>query len=181
RDHRFGRWQFGGHHHGDLPDRADHDHEDDPDHGHPADGTTLQDRGRRRLATDYPDGREFGSRPFYLDEPAAKDLFPSTFSRVAHAYKRRLDEVMARGEARGGIAVIDWVHPVPGKRILDLACGPGTLSYPIAKSVSPDGEVVGIDLAAGMIEIARREAPPGLLVRFELMDMADLRFPDHSF
>ena len=116
-----------------------------------------------------------------MDEPAAKDLFPSTFSRVAHAYKRRLDEVMARGEARGRIAVIDWVHPVPGKRILDLACGPGTLSYPIAKSVSPDGEVVGIDLAAGMIELARREAPPGLPVRFELMDMEDLRFPDHSF
>jgi len=88
---------------------------------------------------------------------------------------------MARGEARGRIAVIDWVHPVPGKRILDLACGPGTLSYPIAKSVSPDGEVVGIDLAAGMIELARREAPPGLPVRFELMDMEDLRFPDHSF
>jgi ubiquinone/menaquinone biosynthesis C-methylase UbiE len=117
---------------------------------------------------------------FYLEEPAAKDLFPSTFSRVAHAYKRRLDEVMARGEARGRIAVIDWVHPLPGQRILDLACGPGTLSYPIAKSVLPGGEVVGIDLAIGMIELAQRDAPPGLPVRFELMDMEDLRFPDQS-
>jgi len=88
---------------------------------------------------------------------------------------------MARGEARGRIAVIDWVHPTPGQRILDLACGPGTLTYPIAKSVSPGGEVVGIDLATGMIELARRDAPPGLPVRFELMDMEDLRFPDHSF
>ena len=116
-----------------------------------------------------------------MDEPAAKDLFPSTFSRVAHAYKRRLDEVMARGEARGRIAVIEWVHPLPGQRILDLACGPGTLTYPIAQSVSPGGEVVGIDLATGMIELARRDAPPGLPVRFELMDMEDLRFPDRSF
>jgi SAM-dependent methyltransferase len=32
-----------------------------------------------------------------------------------------------------------------------------------------------------MIELARREAPPGLPVRFELMDMEDLRFPDGSF
>jgi SAM-dependent methyltransferase len=87
---------------------------------------------------------------------------------------------MARGEARGRIAVIDWVHPLPGQRILDLACGPGTLSYPIAKSVLPGGEVVGIDLAIGMIELAQRDAPPGLPVRFELMDMEDLRFPDHS-
>jgi ubiquinone/menaquinone biosynthesis C-methylase UbiE len=116
-----------------------------------------------------------------LDEPAAKDLYPSTFSRVAAAYKQRLDEVMARGEAHGRTAVIEWVEPTPGKRILDLACGPGTLTYPIAASVSPGGEVVGIDLATGMIELARRDAPQGLRLRFELMDMEDLRFPDHSF
>jgi O-methyltransferase/aklanonic acid methyltransferase len=116
-----------------------------------------------------------------LDEPAAKDLYPSTFSRHAGAYKRRLDEVMARGEAHGRSAVIDWVEPSPGKRILDLACGPGTLSYPIAKAVSPGGEVVGIDLAPGMIELAQRGAPTGLPVRFELMDIEDLRFPDHTF
>ncbi|HEX9097673.1 MAG TPA: methyltransferase domain-containing protein [Candidatus Dormibacteraeota bacterium] len=116
-----------------------------------------------------------------MDEPAAKDLYPGTFSRHAGAYKRRLDEVTARGEARGRSAVIAWVDPRPGKRILDLACGPGTLSYPIATSVSPGGEVVGIDLAPGMIELARRDAPPGLPVRFELMDIEDLRFPDHTF
>ena len=41
--------------------------------------------------------------------------------------------------------------------------------------------MIGIDLAPGMIELARREAPPGLPVRFELMDMEDLRFPDGYF
>src|SRR5438128_8375571 len=117
--------------------------------------------------------------PFYLDQPAAKDLYPATFSRVAAAYKRRLDEVMSRGEAHGRIAVIDWVDPRPGMRILDLACGPGTLSYPLAKAVSPDGDVVGIDLATGMIELAKLGAPPGLPLKFELMDMEDLRFSDH--
>jgi demethylmenaquinone methyltransferase/2-methoxy-6-polyprenyl-1,4-benzoquinol methylase len=116
-----------------------------------------------------------------LDQPAAKDLFPATFSRVAAAYKRRLDEVMARGEAHGRAAVIEWIDPTPGQRILDLACGPGTLSYPLAKAVSPGGELVGIDLATGMIELAQRDAPPGLPVRFELMDMEDLRFPDRHF
>src|SRR5260370_34989275 len=88
---------------------------------------------------------------------------------------------MARSESRGGAAVIDWVDPAPGKRILDLACGPGTLTYRLARDVSPDGEVVGIDLAPGMIELARREAPVGLPVRFELMGMEDLRFPDGDF
>jgi ubiquinone/menaquinone biosynthesis C-methylase UbiE len=116
-----------------------------------------------------------------LEEPAAKELYPGTFSRHAAAYKQRLDEVMARSESRGRAAVIDWVGPIPGMRILDLACGPGTLSFRLARDVSPDGEVVGIDLAPGMIELARREAPAGLPVRFELMDMEDLRLPDASF
>ena len=116
-----------------------------------------------------------------MEDRAAKDLFPSTFSRLATAYKRRLDEVMARGEAHGRAAVIAWIEPAPGKRILDLACGPGTLSYPIARAVSPGGEVIGIDLAPGMIELARLEAPPGLPLTFELMDMEELRFPDHRF
>jgi O-methyltransferase / aklanonic acid methyltransferase len=116
-----------------------------------------------------------------LDEPAAKDLYPGTFSRHAAAYKARLDEVMARSESRGRAAVIEWVDPRPGKRILDLACGPGTLSYRLARDVSPDGAVVGIDLAPGMIELARRDAAPGLPVRFELMDMEKLGFPDATF
>ena len=116
-----------------------------------------------------------------MDEPSAKDLYPGTFSRHAAAYKQRLDEVMARRESRGRTAVIDWVDPTPGKRILDLACGPGTLSYRLARDVSPDGEVVGIDLAPGMIELARKKAPTDLPVRFELMDMEELRFPDAHF
>lgn len=116
-----------------------------------------------------------------MDELAAKDLYPIAFSRVAAGYKQRLDQVMARSESRGRVAVINWVDPTPGKRILDLACGPGTLSYRLARSVLPDGEVVGIDLAPGMIELARREAPPGLPLRFELMDMEELRFADGSF
>jgi len=116
-----------------------------------------------------------------LEEPAAKDLYAGTFSRHAVAYKQRLDEVMARSESRGRAAVIEWVDPTHGKRILDLACGPGTLSYRLARDVSPEGEVVGIDLAPGMIELARREALTGLPLRFELMDMEDLRFPDGYF
>ena len=116
-----------------------------------------------------------------MEELAAKELYPGTFSRNAAAYKQRLDEVMARGEARGRTAVIEWLELVPGKRILDLACGPGTLSYRLARAVVPDGEVVGVDLAPGMIELAQRGTPADLPLRFDLMDIEELRFPDASF
>jgi ubiquinone/menaquinone biosynthesis C-methylase UbiE len=116
-----------------------------------------------------------------LAEPTSKELFPDTFSRHAAAYKQRLDEVMARGEARGRTAVIEWLDLTPGERVLDLACGPGTLSCRLARAVAPDGEVVGVDLAPGMIELAQRDAPAELPLGFELMDLEDLRFPDGSF
>jgi ubiquinone/menaquinone biosynthesis C-methylase UbiE len=102
-----------------------------------------------------------------LEEPAAKDLYPGAFSRVAAAYKRRLDEVMARGEAHGRDAAIEWIDPTPGKRILDLACGPGTLSFPLAHAehsfdaaVSGHGFQFVPDLRRALAE-SRRVLKPG--------------------
>jgi len=85
----------------------------------------------------------------------SKQLFPAIFSRHATAYQRRLDGIMARGEARGRQRVIELLDVKAGMRVLDLACGPGTLTRPLAGQVAPDGEVVGVDLAPGMIDLAR--------------------------
>ena len=56
---------------------------------------------------------------------------------------------------------------------------PWTLTRVLAGQVSPGGEVVGVDLAAGMIGLARASAPAN--VRFETMDMEQLGFADASF
>ena len=45
--------------------------------------------------------------------------------------------------------------------------------------VSPDGEIVGVDLAPGMIALATAMNIPS--ARFELMDIGQLAFPDESF
>ena len=109
----------------------------------------------------------------------AKELFPSIFSRHAAAYQQRLEEIMARGEARGRQRAIDLLELRPGMHVLDLACGPGTLSKPIAARVAPGGDVTGVDMAEGMIELARAAGIPR--ARFELMDIEQLDFPDSSF
>jgi len=109
----------------------------------------------------------------------SKDLYPLIFSRHAAAYQERLDQIMARGEARGRTRVIELLRLEPGMSVLDLACGPGTLSRPIATRVAPSGEVIGVDLAEGMIELARATGIPH--AHFQVMDIEKLDFPDASF
>jgi ubiquinone/menaquinone biosynthesis C-methylase UbiE len=109
----------------------------------------------------------------------SKQLYPGVFSRHALDYDRRLEQIMARGEARGRLRVLELVDARPGMRILDLACGPGTLTRRLAAQVSPDGEVVGIDLAPGMIALAQAAGTPN--ARFEVMDIEQLSFPDALF
>ena len=109
----------------------------------------------------------------------SKDLYPAIFSRHAQAYDRRLAQIMSGGEAGGRQRVLELIDAMPGMRILDLACGPGNLTRRLAEKVAPDGEVVGVDLAPGMLEVARSQALRN--ARFELMDIEELGFSDASF
>jgi len=58
-----------------------------------------------------------------------------------------------------GEAAIDCLDPRPGERILDIGCGPGITTIALAQRVKPGGGVLGVDLAPGMVEGARRRAP----------------------
>ncbi len=111
----------------------------------------------------------------------AKELYPGIFSRHAAAYRRRVDELASRGEARGRMAVIECIAARPGQRILDMACGPGTLTFRLGRAVSPSGEVLGVDLAQGMLDEAARGSSPRLPVRFAVMDIENLDLPDSFF
>jgi SAM-dependent methyltransferase len=73
-------------------------------------------------------------------------------------------------------------HLRPGQSLLDVGCGPGTITADLALLVSP-GEVVGIDAATEVVEQARAHAA-GLGVanlRFEAGDLFALEYPDASF
>ncbi len=48
-------------------------------------------------------------------------------------------------------------HLRPGMRLLDVGCGPGTITTGLARAVAP-GEVVGIDVSPEVIEEARAHA-----------------------
>ena len=46
-----------------------------------------------------------------------------------------------------------------GARVIDLACGTGIVGRLVAEKVGTSGKVVGIDLSAGMIEVAKKYSP----------------------
>jgi ubiquinone/menaquinone biosynthesis C-methylase UbiE len=70
-------------------------------------------------------------------------------------------------------------HLRPGQRLLDLGCGPGTITADLAERVAP-GRVVGVDRSEDVLaEAARVAADRGLdNVTFETGDAYDLRFGD---
>jgi len=70
-----------------------------------------------------------------------------------------------------------------GARVLDVGCGTGASALPAAQAVGPQGSVLGVDLAARLLERARRKATARGLsnVEFRLADMTALRYPDGHF
>jgi ubiquinone/menaquinone biosynthesis C-methylase UbiE len=89
----------------------------------------------------------------------AGELFAGVFSRHAAAYRQHLEDAMARGEASGRARVLELLAVRPGQRVLDLGCGPGTLTAPLAAAAGPEGLTLGVDLALGMLALARAAAP----------------------
>ncbi len=56
----------------------------------------------------------------------------------------------------------------PGMKVLDVGCGPGRLTIPIARQIGPQGEVVAHDIQAGMLRRAQERAQAAQLasIRF---------------
>ncbi|WP_329441230.1 methyltransferase domain-containing protein [Streptomyces sp. NBC_01426] len=72
----------------------------------------------------------------------------------------------------------------PGLSVLDVGCGPGTITADLAALVSPGGRVTAVDAAPDVLDQARAHvAERGLAgsVEFATADVHALDFPDDSF
>lgn len=73
-------------------------------------------------------------------------------------------------------------HLKPGMRLLDIGCGPGSITTGLARAVAP-GLTAGIDQNAGVIDTARERAAAEQCdnARFDVADCYALPFEDASF
>jgi ubiquinone/menaquinone biosynthesis C-methylase UbiE len=102
--------------------------------------------------------------------------------------RRQFDRLAPRWDAMRSDDAFASLHQaldaIPSRpaRVLDLGTGTGLAAFVLARRF-PEAEVVGVDVADRMIEVARRNTPPELAgrVRFAEADAAQLPFDDAAF
>jgi SAM-dependent methyltransferase len=87
--------------------------------------------------------------------------------------------VIAGTIAEGAVEFVQRVAPPAGAHVLDVACGTGNVTVPLAKL---GAVTTGVDIAPNLLVQAReRAAAEGLEVRFDEGDAEALPYPDASF
>jgi len=81
------------------------------------------------------------------------------------------DRMEARLTAPLTERMLDLARVGPGMRILDLATGRGEPAIPAAHRVGPSGSVVGIDISASMLAMARQRADQEGVTNLDLRAM----------
>lgn len=64
--------------------------------------------------------------------------------------------------------IVQHLDLQPGMAVLDVGCGPGRVTIPVARQVGQQGEVVAMDIQAGMLRRAREKA--------QAANLANIRF-----
>jgi ubiquinone/menaquinone biosynthesis C-methylase UbiE len=106
-----------------------------------------------------------------VDDSRARTM-RAYYEQQAHDYDRRTAspaEGAERSELRG---LARFVAELPACRVLDVACGTGTLTQHL------QGSIVGVDQSQAMLDLAARRLPAAKLVRSEV---PPLPFSDRAF
>jgi ubiquinone/menaquinone biosynthesis C-methylase UbiE len=114
-----------------------------------------------------------------FDAMKYKEIERAVYSKTVESYSKYggvIFESMA-------FPLLEGANLKSGYKVLDVACGIGIPSLNAGKSVLPGGSVIGIDLAPGMVEFARKRASDMGLpnVEFREADAEKLPFSGLSF
>lgn len=78
--------------------------------------------------------------------------------------------------------LLEYAAAQPGERVLDLACGTGSVARQIAPLVGSEGKVVALDINPEMLAVGRAlPAPAGATIEWREGDATALNLPDGTF
>jgi ubiquinone/menaquinone biosynthesis C-methylase UbiE len=116
-----------------------------------------------------------------LAKPQLWRLVRAPMRRQFHRLAGEWDSILGEDHLDAYDAALGAI-PTPPARALDVGTGTGDGAFAIARRF-PEAQVVGVDLAAAMVNEARRKTPATLeqRVSFETGDASKLPFDDASF
>jgi SAM-dependent methyltransferase len=116
------------------------------------------------------------------ERDALRARLAGMWAAVAAGWAEHAGYADARGAACGE-RLLELADVRPGRRVLELACGPGGLGLAAAERVGPEGHVVLSDVAAEMVAIAaRRAGERGLInVSARVLDLERIEERDASY
>ena len=68
-----------------------------------------------------------------------------------------------------------------GQKVLDLGCGIGGATFPLAEITGPAGLAAGVDISSAMIEVATRRANGGVGIEFRVGQACAIPYADKFF
>jgi ubiquinone/menaquinone biosynthesis C-methylase UbiE len=96
--------------------------------------------------------RDLASLPARLRDPARRREPWEVVHHVGGEYAAAGRNVLGMLRAQGGLQ--------PNDRVLDIGCGNGRVSWPLAEVLGPDGGYVGFDVSRAAIRYCRRRISP---------------------
>lgn len=100
-------------------------------------------------------------------------------SNPAEAYERYLGPSIADPWTH---VLIDHAAPRQGEKVLDLACGTGSVARHVAPLVGAKGKVMAVDVSPAMLAVARAlPAPADATIEWREGDACRLDLPDEAF
>lgn len=119
-----------------------------------------------------------------VDEDAKAGMVHGVFTSVASKYDV-MNDVMSVGIHRiWKSAMMDWLAPRPGMKLLDVAGGTGDISFRFLERVKGSGEAVVLDMTESMLVEGRKRAEAERMsaqLDWVVGDAMNLPLPDNSF
>ncbi|HEV7452496.1 MAG TPA: methyltransferase domain-containing protein [Pseudonocardiaceae bacterium] len=115
-----------------------------------------------------------------LDSLAVKEDIRASWNAISSGWEA-VQDTFERGAASMTTRLLDLGGVREGQAVLDVATGLGEPALTAADRVGPAGRVVGVDIAAGMVEGARRRARNRENVEFLVADLESIDLPPKTF
>ena len=65
--------------------------------------------------------------------------------------------------------IVEHLNLQPGMIVVDIGCGPGRLTIPVAKKIGPHGAVVALDIQEGMLKRTQKKAQEAQLTNITFL------------